>query len=474
MTRRFGPSFQRFLHNSAAQTFGQVVNVLQQIFLFPFFLHCWTKQEYGEWLIITSVPIMLWVLDSGLSGLAGNRMTVAAGSGDLARANLIFHNVLFIQGILSLVILVLAGSYCSTVNVCHTFNFQASSSAEAHLVTPHQASVTLFCMIIYMLFGYGLGLLRAAYRASMLEARGVALLNVRLLAEVIVVIGVLSCGGHAVSVATGMLSNMAFWFLAGFFDAKRRCPGITWSFGPLHPAQAQAMLVDGLPVFAGTAASAFFLQGYPLIVNGTLGAAAVVTLTAPRTVSRTLLQVVGIVNAAAGSELSRNFGNKDWDAYLRILKVLIATTVWASIGAAVGLTLFGPWVIAKWSIGKVIISHQLMFLFALSVACQCCWTACNGILFSTNMHHAVNYTQLAMTLAGLSVVTFAIHAWGFAGVPIVMAAVDGVLLAGALYICHRKLSFIPLASLARVFSPAFYLEKARGLLRHVTNKATAA
>ena len=55
-----------------------------------------------------------------------------------------------------------------------------------------------------------------------------------------------------------------------------------------------------------------------------------------------------------------------------------------------------------------------------------------------------------------------------------MAAVDGVLLAGALYICHKKLSFIPLASLARVFYPGFYFEKARGLLRHLTNKATVA
>ena len=474
MTRRFGPSFQRFLHNSAAQTFGQVVNVLQQIFLFPFFLHCWTKQEYGEWLIITSVPIMLWVLDSGLSGLAGNRMTVASGGGDWARANLIFHNVLFIQGILSGIILLLAGLYCATVNVCHTFNFQARSAAEAHLVTPHQASVTLFCMIMYMLFGYGLGLLRAAFRASMLEARGVALLNVRLLAEVVVVIVVLSWGGHAVAVAVGMLVNMAFWFCAGFFDARRRCSGITWSFGPLHPAQAKAMLIDGLPVFAGTAANAFFLQGYPLIVNGVLGASAVVTLTAPRTVSRTLLQVVGIVNAAAGSELSRTFGSKDWEAYLRILKVLIATTVWASIGAAVGLTLFGPWVIAKWSLGKVIISHQLMFFFALSVACQCCWTACSGILFSTNMHHAFNYTQLALTLAGLAVTAVSIHLLGFAGVPVVMSVVDALLLAWVLFLCYRKLSFIPLASLVRVFYPAFYFEKARGVLRHVTSARKAA
>jgi hypothetical protein len=112
-----------------------------------------------------------------------------------------------------------------------------------------------------------------------------------------------------------------------------------------------------------------------------------------------------------------------------------------------------------------------MFFFALSVACQCCWSACGGILFSTNMHHAFNYLQLATTLLGLTAAaTLAVHLLGFAGVPIVMAVVDAILLLGVLYLCHQKLAFIPLASLARVFHPSFYFEKARGLLRHLNNK----
>ncbi len=459
MTQRFGPAFQRFLHNSAAQTFGQVVNVVQQILLVSAFLRVWSKAEYGEWIIITSIPSVLWTLDGGLSGLAANRMTVAAGSGDWARANLIFHNVLFIQGLLSLVIFVAAGCFCAFGDVSAMFNFK--------LMHRQEAGEILFCMILYMILGYGLGLLRAAFRASMREARGVALLNVQKLAELIVQISVLAAGCHATGIALGMLGNMFFWFVAGSIDARRQCPLIKWSFGPLDWAQARSMLVDGLPVFANSAASAFFLQGYPLIVNGMLGAAAVVTLTTVRTGSRTLLQVVGIVNNASGSELSRSYGSKDWDAYLRILKVLIATTVWASVAAAFGLTLFGPWVILKWTAGKVVISHALMFLFAISVACQCCWFACSGVLFSTNMHHAFNYTYLALTLAGLGLAGFAIRIWGFAGVPIVMVLVDGVLLAVVLTICRRKLAFISLASLGRVFDPVYYFEKAGGMVRHL-------
>jgi O-antigen/teichoic acid export membrane protein len=302
----------------------------------------------------------------------------------------------------------------------------------------------------------------------------VGLLNVQKLSELFVQIGVLAAGGHAIGLATGMLFNMLVWCVLGWIDAKRKCPLISWSFGPIDLVQARSMLVDGLPVFANSAAAAFFLQGYPNIVNGILGSHAVVTLTTVRTGSRTLLQMVGIVNNASGSELSRTYGSKDWDGYLRILKVLIVTTAWASVAAVVGLTLFGPWVILKWTAGKVIISHQLMFLFAISVACQCCWLACGGVLFSTNMHHAFNYIYLALTLLGLSVVGWAIHEFGFVGVPIVMVVADAILLAWVLYICRRKLAFISMASLGRIFSPAFYFEKAGGLVRHLSSRGKVA
>jgi O-antigen/teichoic acid export membrane protein len=457
ITMRFGPAFQRFLHNSAAQGFGQVVNVMAQIFLIPAYLHFWSKIEYGEWLVIFSIPGLLWTLDSGLSGLAGNRMTVASGSGDWARANVIFHNVLVIQGILSLVILVLAGWYVAVGNVRALFGFT--------LMSRHEAGEVLFILILYMLLGYGLGLLRAAFRASMLEARGVALINMGKLTDFAVTMVVLFLHRHAVVLALGLLGSMAFWVFFGFLDARRRCPQLTFAFGPVSAPQMKSMLIDGLPVFAGTAAGAFFLQGYPLIVNRLLGPVAVVTLTTIRTGSRTLLQMVGIVSSASISELSRSYGSKDWEAFLRLLKVLIAATLSASLGAALGLAVAGPWVIHLWTSGKVQVSHQIMLLFGLSVACQCGWSACGAILFSTNMHHAYNYVYFFLTLAALTVCSVAIHFLGFAGVPTVMLISDALLLLWALHLCRNKLAFVPMASLARVFYPSFYLEKARGLLR---------
>jgi O-antigen/teichoic acid export membrane protein len=312
--------------------------------------------------------------------------------------------------------------------------------------------------------------MRAAYRACKMESRGIAILNFRALTDFVATIIVLTFHGHAVALACGWLASMLFWVTCCYLDVRRRCPEITFAFGPVSRDQFVSMMIDGLPVLAGATAGAFFLQGYPLIVNRVLGPATVVTLTAIRTASRTLLQMTGLVCAASSSELSRTYGSQDWEGYLRLLKVLVAVTLWTSVAAVVGLSLAGPWVIEKWTWGKVLVGHRIMLLFVLSVICQSCWNACGSILFSSNMHHAFNYAYLFLTLVGLGAANIAMHFLGFIGVPVTMVAVDGLMLWWSLYLCQKKLVFVPLRSLVGVLYPSFYLDKAGRLLRHLSGR----
>jgi O-antigen/teichoic acid export membrane protein len=457
MTNRFGQSFQRFLHNFAAYGFGQVINITSQIFALPLFLHYWTKQEYGEWLVLTSIPSLLWTLDNGLSGLAGSKMAVLTGGGDWEEANEIFRAVLWVQGMLSIAVFSVTALIVSTTNVSSIFGFAHMSRSDSGKV--------LLLMIGYMLLGFGVGLLKSAYRASTQEARAVTVSNFWRMTDFFATVGVLCFGGHAVVLACCLVCSISFWNIFMFLDIRSRCPRVDFSLKPARGAHLRKTLYDGVPILANEAAGAFFLQGYPLVVNHLLGVEMVVILTTIRTASRTLLQAVQMVSMASSSELSRTYGIKDWESYLRLLKVLLAVTIWAAAGACLGLTLFGPWAIGKWTSGKIAVDHLTMFLFALSVACQSAWGACGYILVSTNMHHFFNYFNLFMTLVGLSVVFLAVHAFGFLGVPLTMVTVDLILLAWALQVCRTKLSFVSLGSLGVVFQPSFYMSKAEILFR---------
>jgi O-antigen/teichoic acid export membrane protein len=459
MTSHFGESFQRFLRNFIAHSFGQAVNITTQIFSVPLFLHYWSTTEYGEWLILTSVPMLLWTLDNGLAGLAGNRMTMVTGKGDWAEANLIFRNILLVQGLLCVFLFGITVAIVDRFNISSIFGFRQMPRAEAGTV--------LLLMIGYLLLGFCFGLMRAVYRACKLEDRAVTLVNFWKLTDFLMIVFILPFGGHPVQLAAGLVGSISFWIISSFIDVRRRCPQIKFVLGPLHARELRKIVVDGLPVLSGEAAGAFFIQGYPLVVNRVLGPTAVVILTTIRTASRTVLQVGQMVSFSSGSELARTYGARDWEGYLRLLKVMLAVTFWTAMIAGIGLTVAGPWVLAKWTGGKVLVSHQILFLFALSVICQSGWGACGSILVSTNMHHSFNYLYLFLTMTGLALVTFSMHVFGFIGVPLVMLMVDCALLAFALYVCARKLSFVPLASLACVFQPGFYLRQAEALLNRI-------
>src|SRR5258705_1542722 len=101
----FSKSIKRVLKNFAANAFGQAMSGVYQFISVPLCLHYWNKQGYGEWLVLFSIPSLLWSLEGGLAGVASNRMTVAASGGNWERTNTIFQTVLAIQSILSLLLL---------------------------------------------------------------------------------------------------------------------------------------------------------------------------------------------------------------------------------------------------------------------------------------------------------------------------------------------------------------------------------
>ena len=77
----FRISIKRVFRNFAANAFGQAMNGVYQFISVPLFLHYWSKEGYGEWLVLFSIPSLLWSLEGGLAGVASNRMTVAASAG---------------------------------------------------------------------------------------------------------------------------------------------------------------------------------------------------------------------------------------------------------------------------------------------------------------------------------------------------------------------------------------------------------
>src|ERR1700736_2877435 len=306
----FRISIKRVLHNFAANAFGQAMNGVYQFISLPLFLHYWNKEGYGEWLVLFSIPSLLWSLEGGLAGVASNRMTVAASAGDWESANSLFQNVLLIQSILSGLLLAGAIGIASSLKLGSYFHFSQTSDSET--------SIIVVLLIAYMLTGFCLSLFRAAYRASEIEARGVMANNLWRMVEFGLVATVLAFHGNPVFLAKSMLGCVLLWTLIVFFDVRRTCPHVSFGLTRASWAQAKSIFIDGLPLLSGQAASALLLQGFPLIINRALGASFVVTFVTIRTVSRMILLFIQVVTLASAPEVARSYGRKDWHVYLRL------------------------------------------------------------------------------------------------------------------------------------------------------------
>jgi O-antigen/teichoic acid export membrane protein len=453
--RALGGPFQRVAKNFAANALGQAMNGVYQFVSIPIFLHYWGTERYGEWIVLFSIPGLLWSLEGGLAGVAQNRMTVASSSGNWELANTLFQNVFLAQGIMTAALLAGAGLVLATTNVEHSFGFKLISDADVGTI--------LMLFLCYMLTGFYISLFRAIYRAAEKEDRGIMANNCFRFSDFLITLLVLVCHGHAKQLAEVMLVNVAVWFSLVFWDVRRMCPQIEFGVRRASWRMSREIMVDGIPLLASQAAMAFYLQGYPLVINRALGAKPVVAFATIRTISRAILQLNQVISASSAPEVSRSYGRQDWPSYLRLLKMMIVSALGAGFVTVLGLGLLGPWAVSVLTLGKVVTDHLTLILFSISIALQAICGVGGVVLVCSNMHHLYNYLYLAITLVALAVASYALPAFGFIGVPGTMVLQDIILTVLVITLCKSKLTHVSLGELRSIFRSDFYWGKAQAL-----------
>ncbi len=247
----------------AAGVLGQIINTFGQVAIVPLFLHFWTKRAYGEWLVITAVPNLLWSLEGGLGFLALNQMVLFSSVGDWKGANRVFQNIFVIQMVISAFMLGAGILFVQLINFLPAFDIMEMSR--------HDAGIVLIVMLSYMVFGWCIALLRAPYFAAQHSTRGTMLTNFWRLSDFLVICLVLLLHGGAPLVAAGETAVAALWVFLACLDLRRKCPEFRFYLSDVSWASCKTASRDGIPLFLLQAGNALFIQGYPLVLSRTLG-----------------------------------------------------------------------------------------------------------------------------------------------------------------------------------------------------------
>src|ERR1035437_5410984 len=187
---------KRLAQNFGANLFNQFAYVILQLGSVPLFLSFWSKERYGAWLLISTIPAYLSLGEAGFATSSANEVSMAIAQGNRARALRSLHTAWgFLAGI-SIVLLALTLVAFLAIPWNNWPKFPA--------VTGDEARWTIFLLSIYSIIGILIGIFGTIYRAAYRFARYAFLNSGARLIEV-------AAMGAGVALRSSMITIAGLW-----------------------------------------------------------------------------------------------------------------------------------------------------------------------------------------------------------------------------------------------------------------------
>jgi O-antigen/teichoic acid export membrane protein len=390
---------KRVLSGVAAHLYAQLVTVVTQLATLPLFLSRWSAAEYGQWLLVSAVPVYLSLADAGLLTAAGNSMTMSRAGGRLDEVNAIFRSGLRVMAML------LPGVWLLLAAVVALVPFGMTGDQRLALVLLGASA----------LLTVGCGLYDAAYRAFEQYPRITVLLTTARVLEWLGTLAGVFLDGSLAAAAFGFMSGRLVSCLALFWLAQRDLPELRWTLRGASAGDVRALIRSGVGFVSFPVGTLLTIQGMVLLVGAQFGAVAVATFNSCRTLTRLLTQVAVLTGKALAPEISALHGvGKVREAEQlahRVARIVLPLTL---VGAAL-LSAFGGWFIALWGRGKIPFDAPLMWVLVAAAVASAWWQIRSVRLTATNSHAALAAAFLPLSVVALVIAWAAAPARGQRG-----------------------------------------------------------
>jgi O-antigen/teichoic acid export membrane protein len=374
----------------AAHFYAQGVTILTQLATLPIFLARWSTEEYGQWIMLSAVPIYLTVADFGIVTAAGNLMSMHKAREEIEELNRVFKSSIFI-----IVAVVPVLAVLTSVPLLF-FGFGLNIDQRGALAA----------LILASLLNVACGLFDSAYRPFGKYPKVTVLLTTARVADWIGTVCGLYIGGSLTSAALGLLSGRIFSCIAMFLFARRDVPELKWNIDKVDGKLARQLIRNGIGFLSFPIGNLLTLQGMVVLVGAQLGGGAVALFNSSRTLARLLAQLAILTAKALAPEISRLYGaGKDREADA-LIKQLMWTILPLTIVGAVGLEILGPALLEKWSRGKIAFDRTVFTWLVAGAICAAYWQIRSTKLTATNRHSLLATMFLIVSASALVIAYF--------------------------------------------------------------------
>jgi O-antigen/teichoic acid export membrane protein len=373
---------KRLFKGIGANFLGQLINIASRIVLVPLFLLAWGTDIYGEWLLLSSMVAYLSLTEMGAQTYIVNRMTQAYAQRDNDQFCKILHTGLVLFLIIPLAVFIIF------VGLIVFFN----PASLLHITRTGHGTVVLVLAILAFQIVLSLpqSVLLRVYFAVELLPRGVMLLNLMQLTSLSLLAGGLWLRWGMVPIA--ILQLIPYGLAAGLalYDLNRKFPHFKiLSLGAANFSFGLSFLKPSLHFFLIQLGQAFSLQGTVLVVGMVMGPLQVVLFSTMRTMVNLIRSFLDQLSHAAWPEMTRLDAQEDRDKFLALFRVILRSTLVASILFITIFHFYGGYIYHFWLRKTVPFEQPVMDLFLIYMAQFIFWLTCSHPLQATNRHHTL-------------------------------------------------------------------------------------
>ncbi|PRX09057.1 UNVERIFIED_ORG: O-antigen/teichoic acid export membrane protein [Martelella mediterranea] len=398
----------RILKGSGASAMSLVARTFEQLLLVPILLAVWSVDLYGEWLLISAVPIYFAMSDLGFLQAGSNELARRTSQEDEASVKRFFREYTSLASIWSLVILVFF--------VAAVFLVPLHDWLGLSILTPGQMKIAFVALLSGSMVSMNTSALLAGLRVRKLYHVGLTIRAVSAYLRILVTfIQVYFFAGGPVEIAIQNLIFRTLEYAVCAFMLKRvdLAPTLGLVFG--RSEKLWPLLLIGMEYMLMPLAYSFSLQGMTVATGTILGAAAVAVFGTHRTLTRTATTTLQMFVQPLRAEAGLMQRNEDVPALRGLLVRLSRVTFWMSMIVAVVLVLFGGHIFRYWTHGRIEFETSVFLLLLLASVLEGIWRIAATIRLGSNRHRPLVWGFAAFSAVGVGCAFVLGPLWGLAG-----------------------------------------------------------
>lgn len=367
--------------NFSSQSLRTVIFTIQQLLFVPFFLYFWNNDIYAEWLIVSTIPIVLAYSELGIGSYASNLIVIAYNKKNKASVNLIFQNcTTFIVSFFLFILIIF-------FLINYLFNFHSLLKIKSFEYLDFNIIVLLLILKTFFTVqsSLNLSLLKAIHKYHFV----VNFQSIFLVSEILLVILVLFSNGNIFAVALATTINYLFSLIVSYIYIKKNFSWFNYKlkFSISYLSQiiypSVSFMVPGL-------SKALLIQGTIILISFTTNPILVIFYNSLRLLLNGIRQIVAIISHSFYPEFTIYFAKKNWGKIKEKFFLLIKISSILTLVITILLIFFTKIPFLIWTNNQAQWDNTFFIIFLLATFVDWINVPINSFPYSINKHVPLN------------------------------------------------------------------------------------